>query len=324
MSAGKQEASLPFDHVPVNPEMPPFLVGLRGRRAWTRISNSRPGRSQTPNRICSPLLSAITSHADPPKPKRPIAKRLTPGRTSLKPTNLGNLLYQSGRQSESLACFRWLLALNLNYPSALGNVAECQAWICQWQGHHQTTQELLRSVQQRRTNVPPLAFLHFCVYNRNGIFAFRAAPIQVSYVGFPGSMGAAFIDYLLADRFVIPEALESCYREDVVCLPDTFQCSSSRRIAEQTPTRRELGLPESGFVFCCFNGAYKIRPAIFDIWMAAHEALALQLATQPGLLTALRLRLEADRYTQPLFNVDRFRRHIEAAHQGMWENSAGG
>ncbi len=170
----------------------------------------------------------------------------------------------------------------------------------------------------------PLAFLHFCVYNRNGIFAFRAAPIQVSYVGFPGSMGAAFIDYLLADRFVIPEALESCYREDVVCLPDTFQCSSSRRIAEQTPTRRELGLPESGFVFCCFNGAYKIRPAIFDIWMAAHEALALQLATQPGLLTALRLRLEADRYTQPLFNVDRFRRHIEAAHQGMWENSAGG
>ena len=465
---------------------------------------------------------------------------------------LGNLLYQGGRQDEALACFRQVLALNSSYPSARGMVVECQAWLCQWQGHQQTEQDLLQGVRQGRTQVPPLAFLHYCddplaqrqcaevwardrfprqagdaggalrhshdrirlayispdfrshavaylitdlieqhdrsrfevfgisigpdsqdrwrerlqkgfdyflnlrgesdeavaqrltrleldiavdlagytAHSRTGILASRPAPVQVNYLGFPGSMGAPFIDYLLADRFVIPEAFEPYYTEKVVCLPETFQCSSLRRIAEWTPARRDLGLPETGFVFCCFNSSYKIRPAVFDIWMrlltrieggvlwlvsaneairsnlrreaaargvdperllfapplplpeylaryrqadlfldtlpynagttasdalwaglpvltcagrsfasrmggsllraanlpelitgslAAYEAVALRLATQPDELAALRQRLEANRSTHPLFKVDRFRRHIEAAYQRMWD-----
>ncbi len=465
---------------------------------------------------------------------------------------LGNLLYESGRQSQALACFTQVLAVNPSYPSALGMVAECRAWICQWPGHHETTENLRQSVEQGKTRVPPLVFLHFCdeplaqrrcaelwardrfskqtkvatpnlryshdrirlayispdfrshavaylisdlieqhdrsrfevfgiaigpdsqdrwrerlrkgfdhfldvrgesdaavaqrlqeleidlavdlagytVHSRTGIFALRPAPIQVNYLGFPGSMGAAFIDYLLADRFVIPEALAPCYSEKIVCLPDTFQCSSLRSIAEQTPSRRELGLPKSGFVFCCFNSTYKIQPPLYDIWMrllaqvegsvlwllsaneasennlrqeaeargvdpdrllfapqlplpqylaryrradlfldtlpynagttasdalwaglpvltcagrsfasrmggsllqavnlpelitgnlAAYEAVALRLATQPDELAVLRQRLQLNRRSHALFNVDRFRRHIEAAYQRMWE-----
>jgi predicted O-linked N-acetylglucosamine transferase (SPINDLY family)/SAM-dependent methyltransferase len=266
--------------------------------------------------------------------------------------------------------------------------------------------------------------------SRPGIFARRAAPIQVNYLGYPGTLGAEFIDYLLADRFVVPEADEPCYAEKIVCLPDSFQSSALRQIAERTPTRREFGLPEQGFVFCCFNNTYKIQPPLFDIWMrllaqvpgsvlwlyqadatvednlrreaqargvaperlvfgarlppaeylaryrradlfldtlpynagttasdalwaglpvvtcagrsfagrmggsllqaaglpelithnlADYEALALHLATQPEKLAALKRQLERHRLNQPLFDVDRFRRHIEAAYMKMWE-----
>ncbi|MCM8594070.1 glycosyltransferase family 41 protein, partial [Accumulibacter sp.] len=103
--------------------------------------------------------------------------------------------------------------------------------------------------------------------SRPGIFAARAAPIQVNYLGFPGTMGAESIDYILADRFVIPEAHEPFYAEKVVRLPDTFQCCPPRPVADATPARREAGLPEKGFVFCCFNNSYKINPQMFDIWM---------------------------------------------------------
>ncbi|MBV5289644.1 MAG: tetratricopeptide repeat protein [Pelodictyon phaeoclathratiforme] len=104
--------------------------------------------------------------------------------------------------------------------------------------------------------------------SRPGIFALRAAPIQVSYLGFPGTMGAGYIDYLIADRTLIPERSQYGYTEKIVYLPDSYQINDTKRlIAKKLFTRKELGLPEIGFVFCCFNNNYKITPLIFDGWM---------------------------------------------------------
>ncbi|MGZ5786414.1 MAG: tetratricopeptide repeat protein [Ramlibacter sp.] len=108
----------------------------------------------------------------------------------------------------------------------------------------------------------------FTTYGRPAILAHRPAPVQVSYLGVPGSLGADHVDYILADRHVIPEGQQSHYAEKVVWLPDTYQVNDSqRRVAERTPSRTECGLPEGGFVFCCFNNNYKITPEVFDVWM---------------------------------------------------------
>ena len=268
-------------------------------------------------------------------------------------------------------------------------------------------------------------------YDRTGILALRPAPVQVSYIGFPGTMGADFIDYILADRFVIPEEHHACYAEKVVYLPDTYLVSDSKRvIADRKPGRAEAGLPEQGFVFCSFNNNYKIGPAVFDVWMRlldkvegsvlwlpesnavvvrnlrqeaanrgvaperlvfapiikleehlarhrladlfldtlpynAHtaandalwaglpvltclgttfagrvaasllnaiglpelvtrsleeyESLALELARNSQRLAGIKSKLAANRSTYPLFDTNRFRRHIEAAYVTMWE-----
>jgi protein O-GlcNAc transferase len=266
---------------------------------------------------------------------------------------------------------------------------------------------------------------------RTGIFALRAAPLQVSYLGYPGTMGTDYIDYILADRLVIPEEDRGSYTENVVRLPDSYQVNESgRRIAERTSSRAEVGLAEKAFVFCSFNNNYKVSPKVFDVWMrlldrvegsvlwlfasnaaaarnlskeAAHrgiqpdrlvfasktyyevflarhqladlaldtlpynghgttsdalwaglpvltclgstfagrvaasllsavglpelitrslseyEALALELATHPAELADLRAKLGRNRATCPLFDTDRFRRHIESAYITMWE-----
>jgi len=266
---------------------------------------------------------------------------------------------------------------------------------------------------------------------RSGIFSLRPSPVQVNYLGFPGTLGVDYMDYILADRQVIPPEHEACYTEKVVYLPDTYQVNDSRRrIAEHTPTRAEVGLPDTGFVFCCFNNKYKITPEIFDCWMrllnevqgsvlwlleddaaasrnlrreaetrgvaperlvfarrlrledhlarhrladlfldtlpynahttasdalwaglplltcqgttfpgrvaasllnaiglpelithslGEYEALALELATNRRRLADIRSKLARNRDTYPLFDTDRFRRHIEAAYTRMWE-----
>ena len=103
---------------------------------------------------------------------------------------------------------------------------------------------------------------------RTSIFARRPAPIQAIYLGYAGTMGARYFDYILADRIVIPMAKRECYSEKVVYLPNSFMGNDSKRkISERLPRRSECGLPESGFVFCSFNQAYKIIPQQFDIWM---------------------------------------------------------
>ncbi len=266
---------------------------------------------------------------------------------------------------------------------------------------------------------------------RTGILARRPAPIQVNYLGFPGTMGADYIDYVIADEFVIPRDHQNHYVEKVVYLPECYQANDSKRkISERTPTRAEVGLPEQVFVFCCFNNNYKLTPQIFDIWMRllqrvehsvlwlyqrnaetianlrreaqargvasdrlvfaskvkledhlarhrlgdvfldtlpynAHttasdalwaglpvvtcagrtfagrvagsllhaaglpelvtytledyESLALKLATDEVLLREIKEKLARERLTKPLFDTDRFRRHIEAAYTTMWE-----
>jgi predicted O-linked N-acetylglucosamine transferase (SPINDLY family) len=104
--------------------------------------------------------------------------------------------------------------------------------------------------------------------SRTGIFASRAAPIQVNYLGFPGTMGAGYIDYVIADTTLIPDADRTHYTEKVAYLPDTYQASDSkRRIGSRPFTRLESGLPEKGLVFACFNTSYKITPDVFSIWM---------------------------------------------------------
>lgn len=266
---------------------------------------------------------------------------------------------------------------------------------------------------------------------RPAIFAQRAAPIQVNYLVYPGTTGADYMDYIIGDEEIIPADHEHFYSEKVVRMPDCYQVNGSKRaISEQTLGRAVVGLPESAFVFCCFNNNYKITPDIFDIWirlldrvegsvlwllegnaaasrnlrleaeargvraerlvfaarmppsvhlarhrladlfldtlpcnahttasdalwaglplltcrgnafpgrvaasllrtiglpeliaenLADYEALALKLATTPALLADIKSRLVRNRVTHPLFNIDRYRRHIESAYITMYE-----
>jgi predicted O-linked N-acetylglucosamine transferase (SPINDLY family) len=104
--------------------------------------------------------------------------------------------------------------------------------------------------------------------HRTGIFARKPAPVQVNYLGFPATLGAPYIDYILADRTVIPENERHHYSEQVVWLPDCYQVNDSRRpIAADAPTREESGLPDKAFIFCNFNQGYKFTPILFEVWM---------------------------------------------------------
>ena len=103
---------------------------------------------------------------------------------------------------------------------------------------------------------------------RLGIFADGCAPIQVNYLGYPGTIGAPYFDYIVADKTLIPPESQESYSEKVVYLPHSYQVNDGQRtISDRLFTRSELGLPDQGFVFCCFNNGYKIFPHVFDIWM---------------------------------------------------------
>jgi predicted O-linked N-acetylglucosamine transferase (SPINDLY family) len=109
--------------------------------------------------------------------------------------------------------------------------------------------------------------------SRTGIFSYRAAPIQTSYIGYLGTMGAEYYDYLLADKSIIPDELQNFYSEKIVYLPSYQANDRKRTISERQYTREELGLPDTGFVFCCFNNNYKILPSTFDTWMRILNAV---------------------------------------------------
>jgi predicted O-linked N-acetylglucosamine transferase (SPINDLY family) len=104
--------------------------------------------------------------------------------------------------------------------------------------------------------------------SRMDIFAYRAAPIQVNYLGYPGTMGADYFDYIIADQILIPPEYQENYSEKIVYLPNSYQINDRLRvISDRVFTRQELGLPDNAFVFCSFNNGYKITPMIFDGWM---------------------------------------------------------
>ena len=104
-------------------------------------------------------------------------------------------------------------------------------------------------------------------YSRTGIFSYRAAPIQVNWLGYPGTIGAQFIDYIVADRTIIPKSSQQFYIEKIVYLPDTYMVDDSKRVASSRIfTREECGLPENAFIFCCFNSEFKFNPQLLDSW----------------------------------------------------------
>jgi len=104
--------------------------------------------------------------------------------------------------------------------------------------------------------------------SRTDVFGYRPAPVHVNYLGYPGTMGTPFIDYIIADRFVIPSEHQAFYNEKVVYLPDAYlPTDAGLKIADRTPTRQECGLPDEGVVFCSFSHDYKISPPLYDIWM---------------------------------------------------------
>jgi protein O-GlcNAc transferase len=105
-------------------------------------------------------------------------------------------------------------------------------------------------------------------HSRPEIFALRPAPVQVAYLGFPGTTGASFIDYVIADETVLPADLAAHFSEVPVYLPDSYQVNDrSQEVAHAGRSRSDEGLPQEGFVFCCFNGAFKIEPRMFGVWM---------------------------------------------------------
>jgi predicted O-linked N-acetylglucosamine transferase (SPINDLY family) len=103
---------------------------------------------------------------------------------------------------------------------------------------------------------------------RTDIFACRPAPIQVDYLGYPGTTGSKYIDYVIGDQTVLPPSIDAFFSEKLVRLPYSYQANDAKRIiSDRVPTRTECGLPEASFVFCCFNNNYKILPDTFDCWM---------------------------------------------------------
>lgn len=134
--------------------------------------------------------------------------------------------------------------------------------------------------------------------SRFGALAHRPAPIQVNYLGFPGTMGADFIDYILADATVIPPEHRQFFTEKVVLLPDCYQANDTqRKIGQETPSRAEAGLPPTGFVFCCFNNVWKVTPDVFDVWMRllkkVEGSVLWLLATHAGAESNLRKAAQA-------------------------------
>lgn len=143
----------------------------------------------------------------------------------------------------------------------LGTFAECL------DAKYSSDAEVAAWLREREVDIA-IDLKGYTAFSRPGIFAHRPAPLQVSYLGYPGTMAAPFIDYIVADPWVIPEVEQAFYTEKIVYLPDSYQVNDRRRrMAERVPSRMEAGLPQDGFVFCCFNNSWKITAPVFDVWM---------------------------------------------------------
>jgi predicted O-linked N-acetylglucosamine transferase (SPINDLY family) len=133
---------------------------------------------------------------------------------------------------------------------------------------------------------------------RSNVFAQHAAPIQVNFLGFPGTLGAPYMDYLIADEIVIPPASREHYVEKIAYMPYCYQANDAKRIiSDRQFSRAELGLPERGFVFCCFNNNYKITPQTYDSWMRVLKAVkgSVLWLIEDNPLAANNLKAEAEK-----------------------------
>lgn len=130
-----------------------------------------------------------------------------------------------------------------------------------------TDEEAARAIEHREIDI--LVNLNgYFGKGRQGVFSLRPSPIQINYLGFPGTLGADYIDYLIADDTVIPEEKYGDYAEKIVCLPDCYQANDNQRPRPYLiGSRTEAGLPDEAFVYCCFNNSYKITPACFSRWI---------------------------------------------------------
>ncbi|HYA07440.1 MAG TPA: tetratricopeptide repeat protein [Xanthobacteraceae bacterium] len=138
----------------------------------------------------------------------------------------------------------------------------------------------------------------FTAHSRHGVLARRAAPVQVNYLGYSGTAGAGYIDYIVADPTVIPEDQCGFYTEQVIWLAESYLVNDDRRaISERTPTRRECGLPDDTFVYCCFNNSYKLAPETFQVWMRLLNATpdSVLWLSEANPAAQANLRREADR-----------------------------
>jgi predicted O-linked N-acetylglucosamine transferase (SPINDLY family) len=162
--------------------------------------------------------------------------------------------------------------------------------------------EVAQTSRQLRIDIA-VDLMGFTHQSRPGIFAHRAAPLQVSYLGYAGTTGAPYIDYLVADRTVIPQQSRDWYTEKVIYLPNSYFPTSyrfnepQRSAAQQDASRASLGLPETAFVFCCFNSAYKLTPLTFASWMrilnAVPDSVLWLLSANPTAMGNLRRQAQA-------------------------------
>lgn len=126
--------------------------------------------------------------------------------------------------------------------------------------------ELARLIRELEIDIA-VDLMGYTGEHRAAVFGHRPAPVQVNYLGYPGTLGSPHIDYIFADRFLIPESHRADFSERIVHLPDCFQANDDRRVAAATPGRAEAGLPPSGLIWCSFHSSYKLNPPIFDVWM---------------------------------------------------------
>lgn len=131
---------------------------------------------------------------------------------------------------------------------------------------HLSDAEVLALVREHELDIA-VDLKGYTEQSRSRLFAHRLAPVQINYVGYPGSMGCPSMDYLIADPVVIPERARSFYSESILYLPGSYQPNDDKRVIAEAGKRADWGLPEQGFVFCAFHQSYKIGPDEFDIWM---------------------------------------------------------
>ena len=158
------------------------------------------------------------------------------------------------------------ISLGIDDNSPLRNriVASFDTFI---EARHKSSKEIAGIIRSLEIDIA-IDLAGYTAGSRLDIFAQRPAPVQVNYLGYPGTLGVEYMDYILADRWVIPESDCEHFTENVVYLPDSYlPADDTLTIADRTPTREECGLPAEGFIFCSFNHSYKITPKIFDIWM---------------------------------------------------------